>query len=292
MPYPAKGFTRHVDHQGVNAPIVRKGGIVTNQPDAYSSREIAIRVRDVGVVKAKLDVLTMFTLAVLAGAFIALGALFFVVTVTGPTAGYGFTRLMGGLAFSLGLILVVVAGAELFTGNNLVSMAWASHLISTRELIRNWVVVYLGNAVGAVATVALVWMANVHEFASGQIGETALAIAETKAALAIPEAIALGILCNSLVCLAVWLAMAGRTVTDKILGVIFPITAFVAIGFEHSIANMFFLPYGVMLDEFSRTSLITDSLVNLGAVTFGNIIGGTLLVAGVYWLAHLRRGDD
>lgn len=135
------------------------------------------------------------------------------------------------------------------------------------------------------------WAANVDEFAGGQVGERALAIAESKAALEIPEAIALGILCNTLVCLAVWLTMAGRSVTDKVLAIIFPITAFVAIGFEHSIANMFFLPYGIVLDGFERGSLVTDSLRNLGAVTIGNIIGGSLLVAGVYWLAYLR-GDN
>lgn len=264
---------------------------MTAMPDAYSPQEVAERVRDTGVAKARLDLVTMFALAVLAGAFIALGALFFIVTVTDPSTGYGLTRLIGGVAFSLGLILVIVAGAELFTGNNLISMAWASRLVTTRELVRNWVVVYLGNAVGALGTVGLVWASNVDEFAGGQVGEKALAIAEGKAALEVPEAIALGILCNSLVCLAVWLTMAGRTVTDKILAVIFPITAFVAIGLEHSVANMFFLPYGIVLDGFDRTDLIVDSLVNLGAVTVGNIIGGTMLVAGIYWLAYLRRGD-
>ncbi len=261
---------------------------MTSLPDAYAPREVAARVRDVGVTKARMDLMTMFTLSGLAGAFIALGALFFTVTVTDPTGGFGITRLVGGLAFSLGLVLVVVAGAELFTGNNLVAMAWASKLISGRELLRNWIVVYIGNAVGALGTVALVWAGNVDEFGGGEVGERALAIAESKAGLEIPEAIALGIMCNALVCLAVWLAMAGKTVTDKVLAIIFPITAFVAIGFEHSIANMFFLPYGIVLDDFARGSLITDSLTNLGAVTIGNIIGGSLLVAGVYWLAYLR----
>ena len=265
---------------------------MTSLPDAYAPREVAARVRDTGVTKARLGLMTMFTLAILAGAFIALGALFFTVTVTDPTSGYGFTRLVGGLAFSLGLILVIVAGAELFTGNNLVAMAWASRLVSTRELVRNWVVVYVGNAVGAIGTVALVWAGNVDQFAGGQVGDKALAIAETKAALDIPEAIALGILCNALVCLAVWLTMAGRTVTDKILAILFPITAFVAIGFEHSVANMFFLPYGWVLDGFQNSALITGSLRNLAAVTLGNIIGGTLLVAGIYWLAYLRREQE
>ena len=146
-------------------------------PDAYSPPEVAARVRDVGVTKARMDLVRMFTLAVLAGAFIALGAMFFIVTVTDPSSGYGFTRFVGGLAFSLGLILVIVAGAELFTGNNLVAMAWASRLVSTGELVRNWIVVYIGNAVGAIGTVVLVWAGNVDEFAGGAVGEKALAIA-------------------------------------------------------------------------------------------------------------------
>ncbi len=257
--------------------------------DAYAPGVIAHRVRDIGVTKARTDVVTLFVLSGLAGAFISLGALFFTVVVTDPAGGFGITRLVGGLAFSLGLVLVVVAGAELFTGNNLVAMAWASRMISTVELARNWVIVYIGNAAGALGTVVLVRVANVDEFGGGAVGQKAMGIAESKAALDVPEALALGILCNALVCLAVWLTMAGHTVTDKILAIIFPITAFVAIGFEHSIANMFFLPYAIALDGFNDSSLITDSLVNIGAVTIGNILGGTLLVAAVYWTAYLRN---
>lgn len=255
-------------------------------PDAYSPREVASLVRDGGITKARLDVVTMFVLAVLAGAFIGLGALFFIVVSTDPSGSYGVTRLLGGVAFSLGLILVVVAGAELFTGNNLIAMAWASRLITSRQLVRNWIVVYLGNAVGAIGTVALVLTAEVDNYAGGAVGEKAIAIAETKAGLGIVQAVALGILCNTLVCLAVWLAMAGRSLIDKVAAIIFPITAFVAIGFEHSIANMFFLPYGIALQE--SDDLVSGALSNLAAVTVGNIIGGSLLVAGVYWLAYLR----
>ncbi len=256
--------------------------------EAYAPPEIAQRVRDVGVGKARMDGLTMFVLAGLAGAFIALGAIFFTVVVTDPPDSYGLTRLLGGVAFSLGLILVVIGGAELFTGNNLVAMAWASRMVTTRELIRNWIVVYVGNAVGAVGTVVLAWAADLGSFADGGVGAQALAIAEAKAALGAPEAFVLGILCNALVCLAVWLALAGRSVTDKVLAIVFPITAFVAIGFEHSIANMFFLPYGIVLNGFADSSLIIGSMTNLVAVTLGNIVGGSLLVAGVYWLAYLR----
>ena len=258
--------------------------------DAYAPREIAQRVRAIGVAKARLDLTTMFVLAVLAGAFISLGGIFFTVVITDPPSSFGVTRLIGGLSFSLGLILVVVAGAELFTGNNLVAMAWASRMLTSRELVRSWAVVYAGNVAGAVGTVGLVWAADIDSLAGDQVGETALAIAHSKADLGLLQAFALGIICNALVCLAVWLAFAGRSVADKIAAILFPITAFVAIGTEHSIANWFFLPYGIALDGFEDSSLLTGGAGNLVAVTAGNIVGGSLLVAGIYWLAYLR-GD-
>ncbi len=259
--------------------------------DAYAPREIARKIRDLGVTKARGDAVTVLVLSVLAGAFISLGAIFFTVVVTQSTLGFGVTRLIGGLAFSLGLILVIVGGAELFTGNNLVAMAWASRLITTTELIRNWALVYAGNVAGAIGTVILVWLSGVDRFAGGAVGDTALAIARNKADLDIFQAFALGALCNALVCLAVWLAMGGRTVADKALAIVFPIAAFVTIGSEHSIANWFFLPYGIALDGMSDGSLIARSVKNLVLVTAGNIVGGTLLVAGVYWLAYLRKAD-
>jgi formate/nitrite transporter len=216
--------------------------------------------------------------------------MFFIIVVTNTPLGFGLTRLMGGIAFSLGLILVVVGGAELFTGNNLIAMAWASQKVSTVQVIRNWALVYVGNAVGALGTVALVGLGGVHRFGGGAVRETVLAIGRHKAALGFGEALALGILCNALVCLAVWLAMGCRGAADKILAIVFPISAFVTIGFEHSIANMFFLPYAIALDGFWGSSLWGGAILNLVAVTVGNIIGGTLLVAAVYWLAYLR--DD
>lgn len=256
--------------------------------DAWAPREIAARVESVGVSKARADILSVLVLAVLAGAFISLGALFYLVVVTGSDLGFGVTRLLGGLAFSLGLVLVVVAGAELFTGNNLISMAWVSRHISLGELLRNWCVVYVGNVVGALGTVALVKLGSVDGLGGGAVGETALAIGRAKANLGIVQALALGILCNALVCLAVWLAIGGRTVTDKILGVIFPVTAFVTMGFEHSIANWFFLPYAFVLGVGESESFVPGAVQNLVAVTLGNVLGGTLLVAGVYWMAYLR----
>lgn len=197
--------------------------------------------------------------------------------------------MLGGVSFSLGLILVVVAGAELFTGNNLLAMAWASRLIGTRDVMRNWVLVYLGNVLGCLGTVLFVVWADIGSLGGGAVGETALQIARAKSDLAVGEAFARGVLCNALVCLAVWLAMGGRSVADKILAILFPITAFVAIGLEHSIANWFFLPFGLALDE-QQTISLAGVGTNLVAVSAGNLVGGTLLVAGVYWVAYLRAG--
>lgn len=261
--------------------------------DAYPPPEIAARVCKVGLAKVNTAVPTMVALAVLAGAFISLGALFYTVTITvgkeGPTLPFGLLRLVGGMAFSLGLILVVVGGAELFTGNNLIAMAWATGCVQTRQVVRNWLWVYLGNLLGAVGTAVLVLLAGVQTLGDGAVGETMVRIARGKIALDPLSAFARGILCNVLVCLAVWLCMGARTVADKILAILFPISAFVACGFEHSVANMFFLPLGLALAAGGPASFsIVDALSNLALVTLGNIIGGTVLVALVYWFIYLR----
>lgn len=260
--------------------------------DAYAPPQIAVRVREVGVAKATAPVATTFALAILAGAFISLGALFYTVTVTserGVGAPSGLTRLAGGVAFSLGLVLVVVGGAELFTGNNLIAMAWASGRIRTGQVFRNWGWVYLGNLLGALGTAALVVLSGVHGLADGAVGETAVRIARAKADLDSAEALARGVLCNVLVCLALWLCMGARGVADKILAVVFPISAFVACGFEHSVANMYFLPVGLALAAVSSAPIaLHDALSNLFFVTLGNILGGTILVALVYWFIYLR----
>jgi formate transporter len=265
------------------------------QLDAYAPAQIAMRVREVGVTKAAMPVLTMFALAVLAGAFIALGALVYTVTMTtGNEAAvpFGLLRLAGGVTFSLGLVLVVVGGAELFTGNNLIAMAWASGRVTTRQVMRNWGWVYLGNLVGAIGTAALVWLAGTHTMGDGAVGETMVRIARNKIALDPVSVLARGILCNVLVCLAVWLCMGARTVTDKILATVFPITAFVACGFEHSVANMYFLSIGVVLAAGTSAPLsVTDAVSNLALVTLGNVLGGTVLVALVYWSVYLRSSD-
>ena len=261
--------------------------------DAYPPPEIAARVCQLGLAKVNTAVPTMLALAVLAGAFISLGALFYTVTITvgkeGPTLPFGLLRLVGGMTFSLGLILVVVGGAELFTGNNLIAMAWATGCVQTRQVVRNWLWVYLGNLLGAVGTAVLVLLAGVQTLGDGAVGETMVRIARSKIALDPMAAFARGMLCNVLVCLAVWLCMGARTVADKILAILFPISAFVACGFEHSVANMFFLPLGLALAAGGPASFsIADALSNLALVTLGNIIGGTVLVALVYWFIYLR----
>jgi formate/nitrite transporter len=260
--------------------------------DAYAPAQIAVRVRDVGVAKATAPVLTTLALAVLAGAFISLGALFYTMTVTataaGPAAPFGLSRLAGGVAFSLGLVLVVIGGAELFTGNNLIAMAWAAGRVSSAQVLRNWFWVYAGNLLVALGTVALVLLAGVHQLGDGALGETAIRIARAKVSLDPVQALARGVLCNVLVCLAVWLCMGARSVTDKVLAIVFPISAFVACGFEHSVASMYFLPIGLALAPLAAA----DAAVNLALVTVGNILGGTVLVAGVYWFVYLRHGND
>lgn len=275
-------------------PVTPASGSIA---DAYPPPEIAARVCQLGLAKVNTAVPTMVALAVLAGAFISLGALFYTVTITVGNESlalpFGVLRLVGGMTFSLGLILVVVGGAELFTGNNLIAMAWAARCVQTRQVVRNWVWVYLGNLLGAGGTAVLVLLAGVHTLGDGAVGETMVRIARGKVALDPLAAFVRGILCNVLVCLAVWLCMGARTVADKVLAILFPISAFVACGFEHSVANMFFLPLGFALTAGSSASFsILDALSNLALVTLGNIIGGTVLVALVYWFIYLRTNPE
>jgi formate/nitrite transporter len=271
--------------------------------DALPPNAMASRAEEIGVIKAKLPVSGLLTLAVLAGAFIAMGAVF-ATTATAGTAdlAFGVTRLLAGLTFSLGLILVVVAGAELFTGNNLIIMAWAGRRVTTARLLWIWLLVYIGNFVGAIATAALVYLARQYEFGGGAVGEQALAIGVAKTSLEFGQAVALGALCNALVCLAVWLTYSARTTADKILAVVPPIAAFVAAGFEHSVANMYFIPFALFVksdaDALASAGGTVDTagltweaffLDNLLPVTLGNLIGGTIMVGAVYWFVYLRK---
>jgi formate transporter FocA len=277
---------------------------VSFNTDALVPKEMAKKAELSGVAKANLGPLRMFALAVLAGAFIALGAVFATTVTTGSTLSFGLTKLMGGLAFSLGLILVVGAGAELFTGNNLIVIAWADKKVTIGQLLRNWVIVYIGNFVGSVGTAVMMLWSQQYTFANGVLGQNVLNIANAKVNLDFWQALVLGILANALVCLAVWLCMGARSATDKILAIIFPITAFVAAGFEHSVANMYFIPMGLLVksgasadfwSQIGTTSAAYGNLTlgnflirNLLPVTIGNIIGGTVMVGLVYWFIYLR----
>lgn len=264
--------------------------------DAYSPREIAEKVRAVGVTKARLQFMQTAMLAVLAGLFIGLGALFYTLVASDAALGFAATRVLGGLVFSLGLILVTVGGAELFTGNNLMVMAWADRKITTLELLRNWVIVYVGNAVGAIGLAVLVYLSDHGAMNSGSVGVTYVKIAAAKTALPFGEAFFKGMLCNILVCLAVWLAMAGHTVVDKIFAIVLPISAFVAAGFEHSVANMYFIPMGLLLADGAAVPASVNLaslslggfLSNLLPVTLGNIVGGSVMVAAVYYVIYRR----
>lgn len=288
--------------------------------DALLPQEMAMRAEYLGARKAEMPFIKTFMLAVLAGAFIALGAIFSStvgagsMVVLGPAgevvfnAGlpFGVSKLLSGLVFCLGLILVVVGGAELFTGNNLIVMAWASGKVTAQALLRNWGIVYLGNFVGAIGTAVLMFFTRQYTFGANSGGIAALKIAIAKCELTFIQAVALGILCNALVCLAVWLTFSARSTVDKIAAIVFPITAFVAAGFEHSIANMYFIPYALLIKIFDRNfiDLVNDKmpdlerltwkafwLDNLLPVTIGNIIGGAVFVAAVYWAIYLSPAD-
>ena len=286
--------------------------------DALLPAAMAAKAEDLGVKKAALPLANMFALAILAGAFIAIGAIFATTVGAGAIAvkapdgaaafstglPYGVIRLLMGLTFTVGLILVVVGGSELFTGNNLISMAFASGKVSWQSLLRNWVVVYVGNFVGSIATAFIVFLGQQYTFGSGAIGLTALNIGEAKTGFTFIQALALGIMCNALVCMAVWMCYSARSTTDKILAIIPPISCFVAAGFEHSIANMYFIPVALFVkysgdtkffetigktpDAFPHLTWGNFFVGNLLPVTIGNIIGGAVMVGLIYWFVYLR----
>ncbi len=286
--------------------------------DALLPAAMAAKAEDLGVKKAALPLANMFALAILAGAFIGIGALFATTVGAGSIAvkaadgsaafstglPYGVTRLLMGLVFSTGLILVVIGGSELFTGNNLISMAFASGKVSWHALLRNWGVVYAGNFVGSIVTALIVFLGQQYTFGSGAIGLTALNIGEAKTSFGFIQAVALGIMCNALVCMAVWLCYSARSTVDKILAIIPPIAAFVAAGFEHSIANMYFIPVALFIkysgdatffqaigktpDAFPHLTWGNFLVANLLPVTIGNIIGGAIMVGLIYWFVYLR----
>ena len=254
--------------------------------DAYSPAEIAQRIEKAGLTKAALPLDKLIMLGLLAGLFIGFGGAFYTVAVTGSTLGFGPAKMLGGLAFSLGLVLVVIAGAELFTGNNLIVMAWADRNVTTAALLRNWAVTFLANSTAAAGLAYLIHLSGILN--TGELKATAIAIAEAKLALPPLEAFIRGILCNTLVCLAVWLSFAAHTVSGKTLAIVFPITAFVTLGFEHSIANLYLIAVGILAGADGGFAGLAGNLV---PVTIGNILGGAGGVAGVYWIVYGKRSD-
>jgi formate transporter len=262
--------------------------------NAYSPAEIKEAIEKVGVEKTNLPLPASFMLAVVAGGSIGLGALYYTIVASDTELSFATIRVLGGLVFSLGLALVLVGGAELFTGNNLIVMAWASGKVSTREMLRNWVVVYFGNLVGAVGLAILVFFSHHLDMNGGRIG---LSVLNTAVGKIQPDFVTLffkGVLCNLLVCLAVWLAYAGRSVTDKILALTLPVSAFIAAGFEHCVANMYFLPLAWLLiqtghapADFDASPITISGIIhNLAPVTLGNIVGGAGLVGAIYWAIY------
>jgi len=273
--------------------------------DALLPPDMALACEAAGTVKAGRDAVALVVLGLLAGAFVALGALFMTVVLTGADElPWGVARLLAGLVFSLGLILVIVGGAELFTGDSLMIVACASGRITPGALLRAWSLVYAGNIGGAVGTAALVFLAGQHGFGGGAVGETALAVASAKAALPTFKLFFLAVLCNVLVCLAVWMSFGARSATDKVMVIVPPIAAFVAAGFEHSIANLYLLPFGLAVKAWAGPEFwaaigkdaadyaeltAANALHNVAVATIGNLVGGSLMVGAVYWFLFLRR---
>jgi formate transporter len=273
--------------------------------DALLPQEIAEKAEAVGIQKTRRDATTLFVLGILAGAFISLGAMFATTVLAGADGvlPFGVSRLIAGMVFCLGLILVVIGGAELFTGNALMVMALAAGKLRLSEMLRAWTIVYLGNFVGALGTALLVFLSGQYLLGAGSVAAVALKLGAAKTALPFGQAFFLGTLCNVLVCLAVWLSLGARSVTDKVLAILFPVSAFVVAGFEHSVANMYLIPLALMIKAFAPASLWTvlattpDAFAgltmpaffaNLVPVTIGNIVGGGVLVGAVYWFVYLR----
>jgi formate/nitrite transporter len=280
------------------------GSVPTAVPAACDAPpDIARNCVGVAEKKAAISPPSLRVLGLLAGAYIAMGAVLSTV-VTNDLAVYigdGLSRLVGGVTFSLGLVLVVLGGAELFTGNNLVMTAGLlQKKITYKQVLSNWSRVYLFNFIGALLIVILIFYSGIWKFNGGSVGLRAVNIAAAKVSLPWSEAFFRGILCNWLVCLAVWLSLAGKDAFGKILAIVIPVTAFVAMGFEHSIANMYFIPMGILLTGLETVRATIDPAVvnaltwsgflwkNLIPVTLGNVVGGVIFVAVAYWNAYLR----
>jgi formate transporter len=289
----------------------RPSGSAARQPspvtfDAIMPPAMAIRAEESGIKRVSMDPLTLLVLSVLGGAFIAFGAIFATTVSAGSSElSYGVARLLAGLVFSVGFILIVIGGAELFTGNNLIVMAWASGKVKASDLLLTWAIVFVGNFIGAFMTALLMFYTTQYSFGAGSVGLAALSTAHAKTTLAFVPAVTLGIMCNALVCLAAWMCYSARTTVDRVVTIVPPIAAFVAAGFEHCIANIYFIPIGLFIkagapDSFwgaiGKTAADFPSLTwtnffiaNLLPVTIGNVIGGSVMVAAVYWFVYLRK---
>lgn len=267
------------------------------KPDQLAPADIEAKVEALGVSKTKMSFKQSFMLSIMAGAFISMGAMFFLLIVSDSALPFAAQRLIGGCLFSLGLLLVVVCGAELFTGNTMIVMSAASKKISWSAVLKNWVVVFLGNLVGSLIMVGLVFLSNYQGMNGGAVGTTIVSVAAGKMSPDWLTLFAKGIMCNFLVCLAVWIAYGSKTVADKMLGILLPIAAFVACGFEHCVANMFFLPFGILLASAGIAPAGIDpstvswagALWNWSASVPGNIIGGALFVGMAYWIAYHKK---
>lgn len=268
----------------------------------FTPPQVAEKLGDVCQGKCRLPMKKLFVLAILAGAFIAFGAQLFIIVGSDATLGFGFTRFMGGAVFSVGLMLVVVAGAELFTGDNLIVISALEKKVRWSELLKAWAAVYIGNLVGSLLIALLLYWSGLWSLNGNLVGAAALKIAGAKVGLTFVQGLVRGILCNWLVCLAVWMATASKDIIGKLFAIFFPIMAFVASGFEHSVANMFFVPYGILLKSVPKVVEATGKTLtdyaglnwgtlwtkNLIPVTIGNIIGGAFFVGFVYWFVYLK----
>jgi formate/nitrite transporter len=264
--------------------------------DAYSPAEIQDKVEKLGVKKARMPFVPEFMLSVVAGGSIGLGGMFFCIVLADAQISFAIQRVLGGVVFCLGLALVMIAGAELFTGNCLIVMAWANRQIRTIEVLRNWTIVWFGNLVGALGLIFLLYMSHHYDLGNGAVGAAVVKLAISKIQ---PDAVTIffkGVMCNVLVCLGCWLAYAGRSVADKMAGMILPVAAFVAAGFEHCVANMYFLPFAWLLAQTGHVPAGVDVSVltipgivhNLIPATLGNIVGGGVFVGFIYWVIYRK----
>ena len=281
--------------QGEVSMAMDQSDVKALRPDALGPAEIEAKAETLAVGKAGMAGAKCFVLAMLAGAFIAFGATYFLVFLGDSAVPFAAQRMVGGICFSLGLVLVLCCGAELFTGNMLMVTGLASKKIKLGGLVRNWVIVWLGNLVGSLIVVALIYWCGVGAMNGGAVGDAMVSVAVGKVTPDWLVLMAKGIMCNVMVCLAVWIGFSARTVVDKVLGIMLPISFFVAAGFEHCVANMFFLPTGLLMKSAGFGAAVANAgaldvtaiLYNLSAATVGNIIGG-VLIGLAYWFVYAR----